>query len=44
MDYVHKGFLDIKFVDIDQQWADIFTKLLSKDKFNYIKEFFNIPL
>jgi len=27
-DYVHKGVLDIQFIDIDHQLADIFTKPL----------------
>jgi hypothetical protein len=30
-DYVQKGILLLKFVDIDHQWADIFTKPLAED-------------
>ena len=33
-----KGIFDIKFVDIDHQWADIFTKALAEERFNFIKE------
>ena len=36
-DYVHNGILEIKFVDTDHQWADIFTKPLAKDRFNFIR-------
>lgn len=28
-DYVYKGVIDIQFIDIDHQWADIFTKPLT---------------
>ena len=37
-DYVQKGIFDIRFVDTDHQWADIFTKALVKERFNFIKE------
>ena len=35
-DYIQKGILNLKFVDIDHQWADIFTKPLSEDRFKFI--------
>ena len=33
-DYVQKGILEIKFIDTDHQWADIFTKPLVKIDLN----------
>ena len=36
-DYVQKGVLDIQFIDINHQWADIFTKPLTVERFNFIK-------
>jgi len=41
-DYVQKGILDIPFIDIDHQWADIFTKLLIVERFNFIKKNLNM--
>ena len=35
-DYIQKGILNLKFIDTDHQWADIFTKPLSEDRFNFI--------
>ena len=35
-DYIHKGILNLIFVKIDHQWADIFTKPLSEDRFKFI--------
>ena len=35
-DYIQKGILNLNFVKIDHQWADIFTKPLSKDRFKFI--------
>ena len=35
-DYIHKGILNLNFVDTDHQWADIFTKPLSEDRFKFI--------
>ena len=35
-DYIHKGILNLIFVKTDHQWADIFTKPLSEDRFNFI--------
>ena len=40
-DYVQKGILNIKFVDTDHQWTDIFTKPLTEDRFNFIKKNLN---
>ena len=41
-DYVQKGVLDIQFIDIDHQWADIFTKPLTVERFNFIKKNLNM--
>jgi len=41
-DYVQKGTLDIPFIDIDHQWADIFTKPLIVERFNFIKKNLNM--
>jgi len=41
-DYVQKGILDIQFIDTDHQWADIFTKLLTVERFNFIKKNLNM--
>ena len=41
-DYVQKGVLDIQFLDTDHQWADIFTKPLTVDRFNFIKKNLNM--
>ena len=41
-DYVQKGALDIQFIDTDHQWADIFTKPLTVERFNFIKKNFNM--
>ena len=35
-DYVHKGILNLTFIDTDHQWAYIFTKPLAEDKFLFI--------
>lgn len=35
-DYVQKGILSLKFIDIDDQWDDIFTKPLAEDIFVFI--------
>ena len=35
-DYIQRGILSLNFVDTDHQWADIFTKPLSEDKFKFI--------
>ena len=43
-DYVQKGILEIKFVDTDHQWADIFTKPLAEDRFNFIRRNLNFHL
>ena len=41
-DYVQKGVLLLKFVDTDHQWADIFTKPLAEDRFNFILKNLNM--
>ena len=43
-DYVQKGILEIKFIDTDHQWADIFTKPLAEDRFNFIRKNLNFHL
>ena len=35
-DYVQKGVFDVKFVNTDHQWADIFTKALPEERLNFI--------
>jgi len=37
-DYVQKGTIDLQFVSIDEQLADIFTKPLIEERFNYLRE------
>jgi len=37
-DYVQKGVFDIQFIDTDHQWANIFTKPLTVERFNFIKK------
>ena len=37
MDSVEKGLVNIEYVPTHQQLANIMTKPLSKDKFNYLK-------
>jgi len=41
-DYVQKGILDIQFIDIEHQWADIFTKPLTVERFDFIKKNLNM--
>ena len=41
-DYVHKGVLDIQFIDTEHQWADIFTKPLTEERFDFIKKSLNM--
>jgi len=41
-DYVQKGILDIKFIDTERQWADIFTKPLTVEIFDFIKKNLNM--
>ena len=40
--YVWKGVIDIKFIDTDHQWADIFTKPLAIEIFDFIKKNLNM--
>ena len=37
-EYVQKGDVDLNFISIDSQLADIFTKPLHEDKFSYIRK------
>jgi len=41
-DYVQKGILDIQFIDTEHQWANIFTKPLTIERFNFIKKNLNM--
>jgi len=41
-DYVKKGILDIQFIDTEHQWADIFTKPLTVERFDFIKKNLNM--
>jgi len=41
-DHVQKGILDIQFIDTEHQWADIFTKPLTMERFDFIKKNLNI--
>jgi len=41
-DYVQKGILDIQFIDIEHQWADIFIKPLTPERFDFIKKNLNM--
>ena len=41
-DYMQQRVFNIKFVDIDHQWVDIFTKPLFEDCFIYIREHLNM--
>jgi len=41
-DYVQKRILDIKFIDTEHQWADIFTKPLTMERFDFIKKNLNM--
>jgi len=37
-DHVPKGTIDLQFVSTDEQLADIFTKPLIEERFNYLRE------
>ena len=37
-----KGILDIQFIDTENQWADIFTKPLTFERFDFIKKNLNM--
>lgn len=41
-DYVQKGVIGIQFIDTDHRWADIFTKPLTIERFNFIKKNLNM--
>jgi len=43
-DYVQKRILDIKFIDIEHQWAHIFTKPFTVERFDFIKKKLNMHL
>ena len=37
-DHVQNGDVMLNFISIDRQFADIFTKLLSEERFNLIRK------
>jgi len=41
-DYIQKGTLGIQFIDTEHQWADIFTKPLSVESFDFINKNLNM--
>ncbi|KAK2398040.1 putative mitochondrial protein [Trifolium repens] len=41
-DHVQKGTTDIQFIDTEHQWADIFTKPLAIERFDFIKKNLNM--
>jgi hypothetical protein len=41
-DYVQKGILDIQFIYTEHPWADIFTKPLTVERFDFIKKNLNM--
>ncbi|WJX83571.1 hypothetical protein P8452_66227 [Trifolium repens] len=41
-DHVQKGTIDIQFIDTEHQWADIFTKPLAIERFDFIKKNLNM--
>ena len=41
-DYVQKGILDIQFIDTEHQWANIFIKPLTVERFDFIKKNLNM--
>jgi len=41
-DYVQKRILDIQFIDTERQWADIFTKPLTVERFDFITKNLNM--
>ena len=43
-DYIQKGILNFKFINTDHQWADVFTKPLSEDRFNFILKHLGLQL
>ena len=43
-DYIQMRILSLKFIDIDHQWADIFTKPLAEDRFNFILKHLSMEL
>ncbi|KAK2445742.1 putative mitochondrial protein [Trifolium repens] len=41
-DHVQKGTIDFQFIDTEHQWADIFTKPLAIERFDFIKKNLNM--
>ncbi|KAK2452140.1 putative mitochondrial protein [Trifolium repens] len=41
-DHVQKGTIDIQFIDTEHQWADIFTKPLAIERYDFIKKNLNM--
>jgi hypothetical protein len=42
LETVQKGILDIHFIDTEHEWADIFTKPLNVERFDFIKKNLNM--
>ena len=42
--YTQKGIVCLKCIDTDHQWADVFTKPLAEDRFNFILKHLNMEL
>jgi len=43
-EHVQKGTIDLQFVSTDEQLADIFTKPLIEERFNYLRELLGMIL
>ena len=43
-DYTQKGIICLKFIDIDHQWVDVFTKPFAEDRFNFILKHLSMEL
>ena len=43
-DYIQKGILNLKFINTDHQWANVFTKPLSEDRINFILKHLSMKL
>jgi len=41
---VQKGSVNIQFIETERQWADIFTKPLAVERFDFIKKHLNMSL
>ena len=43
-DHVQKGNIELRFINIENQIADIFTKPLAEDHFYHIKNILNMTI